>query len=202
LIQAAPLEGVVDFARAVRGQDHERRLAGANRPELGNRDLKLRQELEQVSFEFLIGPIDLVDQQDRGPRSGRVDGLQQRPFDEERICVQLAPGRRAIDGLRGLEDPELEELAWIIPFVDGVADVEAFVALQTNQVGAECAGDGGRERRLPDSRFAFKEQRTAKPKRQKERHRETVVGHIMLACQALLQLRDGRRNRCHLGGIL
>ena len=47
LIQAAALERVVHLARAVRRQDDERRLVGAHRAELGNRDLELGEQLEQ-----------------------------------------------------------------------------------------------------------------------------------------------------------
>ena len=71
LIQAAALERVVDLAGAVRGEDDERRLGGAHGAELGNRDLELREQLQQVAFELLVGAIDLVDEQHRRPRPRR-----------------------------------------------------------------------------------------------------------------------------------
>ena len=137
LIQAAPLQRIVDFARAVRGQDHERRMRGANGAELRDRDLEFRQQLEQVAFELLIGAIDLVDQQHRRARARRIDRLQQRPLDQEGVAVELLPRAGAIDAAGGVEDAQLEDLPRVVPFVDGVAEIEAFVALQANQVGAE-----------------------------------------------------------------
>jgi hypothetical protein len=71
-----------------------------------------------------------------------------------------------------------------------VADVEALVTLESNQVGAECGGDRGSQRGLSHSRFAFDKQRTPKPQREKQREREATVGHVVLAGQAVLQLRD------------
>jgi hypothetical protein len=80
LIEAAALERVVHVARAVGGQDDQRRRCCAHGAQLGNRHLELREQLEQVALELLVGTIDLVDQQDGRARPGRVDGLQQRPL--------------------------------------------------------------------------------------------------------------------------
>src|SRR5207244_1420204 len=63
VVEAAPLHRVVDLARAVGGDDHDRRLGGAQRADLGNRDLPVRQHLEQVGLEGLVGPVELVDEQ-------------------------------------------------------------------------------------------------------------------------------------------
>ena len=60
VVQAAALQRVVHFAGPVRGQDDDRRLRGADRPDLGHRDLVVRQRLEQESLERLVGAIDLV----------------------------------------------------------------------------------------------------------------------------------------------
>ena len=95
---------------------------GANGAELGNRDLELREQLEQVPFELFVGAIDLVDQQHRRPRARRVDRLQQRTLDQECLAVQLAP--------RGVRDPRSpvasrmrssSELPRVVPLVDRVA---------------------------------------------------------------------------------
>ena len=66
MVQAAALEGVVDLARPVRGEDDPRRLVGLDRADLGDRDLEVREDLEQVRLELLVGAVDLVDEQDRG----------------------------------------------------------------------------------------------------------------------------------------
>ena len=92
LVEAPALQRVVHLARPVGGEDDERRFGRAHGAELGNGDLELREQFEQVAFELLVGAIDLVDQQDGRPRPRRVDRLQQRPLDQERVAVQLAPG--------------------------------------------------------------------------------------------------------------
>jgi hypothetical protein len=79
----------VHLAGAVGREDDERRHGGANRAELWNRDLKFREQFQEVSLELLVGAVDLVDQQDGRTRSRRVNRLQQRPLDQEGIAVQL-----------------------------------------------------------------------------------------------------------------
>jgi hypothetical protein len=77
--EAAPLERVVQLARAVRGQDHVGR-ARRDRADLRDRDLEVGEHLEQERLELLVGAVDLVDQQhDRLA----LDRLEQRPADQE-----------------------------------------------------------------------------------------------------------------------
>ena len=83
VVEAAALERVVDLARPVRGQDHPRRRLGLDRADLRDRDLEVRQDLEQVRLELLVGAIDLVDEQDRGDAIGRLERLEERPADQE-----------------------------------------------------------------------------------------------------------------------
>src|SRR4029079_11740904 len=47
MIKAAALQRVVDLARAVRGDDDDRRLLGLDRAELRDGDLEIGQHLEQ-----------------------------------------------------------------------------------------------------------------------------------------------------------
>ena len=82
------------LARAVGREDDQRRLGGPHGAELGNRDLEFREQLEQEPFELLVGAIDFVDQQDGRTRAQRIDRLQQRPLDEKRLAVELAPRAR------------------------------------------------------------------------------------------------------------
>ena len=81
--QAAPLEGLGQLPGVVGGQEDQRDLGGAHRPELGDRHLVVGEDLEQQGLGLHLDPVHLVDQQhDRlfGP-----DGLQQRPGQEERL---------------------------------------------------------------------------------------------------------------------
>ena len=69
-----------ELARAVRGDDHERSRHGAHGAQFRNRHLKVRQQLEQVGFERLVGTVDFVDQQHRLLLA--TDRLEQRPFQQ------------------------------------------------------------------------------------------------------------------------
>ena len=124
--ERAPLEGVVQLARPVGGEDHRRLAAGADRAELGDRDLEVGEHLEQERLELLVGAVDLVDQEH--DRLVGVDRLEQRPADQELGAEQLV----LRDGplLRGAD---VQQLARVVPLVDGVRDVEALVALQPDQ---------------------------------------------------------------------
>jgi hypothetical protein len=82
--------------------------------------------------------------------------------------------------VRGIEDPELQQLTGIIPLVERMADVQAFVTLQTDQIGVERRRRGGSERRLADAGFALQKQRPLETKRQKQRNRKASVGDIVL----------------------
>ena len=64
-------------------------VVGAEHAELGDRDLPVRQHLEQVGLELVVGAVDLVDEQHRRRALARLDRPQQRPLDEEALLVEL-----------------------------------------------------------------------------------------------------------------
>ena len=66
-VQAAAAQRVANLPALVRRQDDVRRVLRPNRTELGNGHLEIRQQLEEKRLEGLVGPIDLVDEQDRQP---------------------------------------------------------------------------------------------------------------------------------------
>src|SRR5215813_3668903 len=72
-MQAAALEAVGELPRIVRRQHHERQMPGADRSELGHRDLEVGEHFEQERFELGLGLVDLVHQQDH--RRVGLDGL-------------------------------------------------------------------------------------------------------------------------------
>ena len=51
-------------------------------PSSGIVTLGLREQLEQERLEVVVGAVDLVDQQHRGPRAGVLERAQQRAADE------------------------------------------------------------------------------------------------------------------------
>src|SRR5205807_3248356 len=91
-IETATLEGIVDLARPVRGDDDGRRLVGLDRADLGNRDLEVGEQLEQEGLELIIGTVDFVDEQNRWSGPLALDRLQQRTLDQELMAVDLALG--------------------------------------------------------------------------------------------------------------
>jgi hypothetical protein len=96
VVQAAALHRVVDLARAVAGEDDDRRLLRLHRAQLGDGDLELAQHLQQEGLEGFVGAVEFVDQQHRRRRARGVDGLQQRALVEEAFAEQLgSPVRRA-----------------------------------------------------------------------------------------------------------
>jgi hypothetical protein len=65
----------VHFARSVRREHDQRRRGGPDCAQLGNCDLELSQQFEQVAFELFVSPIDLVDQQDGRSLAAGIDRL-------------------------------------------------------------------------------------------------------------------------------
>ena len=69
--ERAPLQRVVQLPGSVRGKDHRRLASRADGPELGDRDLEVREDLQQERLELLVGAVDLVDEEDDRPRPSR-----------------------------------------------------------------------------------------------------------------------------------
>ena len=175
MVEAAAAQRVGEFAGGVRGQDHARDRERADDAEFGNRDLEVRQQLEQERLEFLVGAVDLVDQQHR--RRLAPDGAEQRPL--EQIVLGEDPGldlghARA----RSLARLDRQELALIVPFVERGADVEPFVALHADKLRAVHRGERLGDFGLADPRLALDQQRTLKRIHHPERGREIAVGDI------------------------
>ncbi len=179
------------FARAVGRQNDQRRLAGTHGAELGNGDLEFRKQLEQVPFEFLIGPIDFVNQEDGRARTGRIDRLEERALDEKSVAVQLTAGADAVDGVRRFENAQLDELASVVPFVNRVADVEAFVTLEAYQIGFEGPSNGARERCLADAGFTLEKKRASELQREKQRNGQASIRDVLLGRELRLEIGNG-----------
>ena len=112
----------MDLAGAVRRDDDDGRLIGLIGAYLGNRDLEVRQHLEQVALELLVGAVELVDQEDRRARVP-VKRLQERPLDEELFAKQLALCLFPVNAAGRLQEPDMEKLARVVPLVDRLAHV-------------------------------------------------------------------------------
>ena len=175
-MQAAALERLAELTRPVaREHDHRRRL-GPHRPDLGDRDLEVRQELEQERLELLVRAIDLVDEQDR--RRLGAQRAQDRTLDEEALreedvllpAEQLGGVVEARDRIEQLGDLlaqhlRVEQLLAVLPLVQRLRLVEPLVALQADQLGVDRGRHRLRELGLADAGRPLDEDRLADPRR-------------------------------------
>ncbi len=63
VVEAAALQRIVQLAGAVGREHHDRTARSLDRADLGNRDLEIREELQEKGLELVVGAIDLVDKQ-------------------------------------------------------------------------------------------------------------------------------------------
>ena len=168
---------------------------GADGAELGNRHLKVGQQLQQKPLELVVRAIDFVDQEDGPASAGLLERLQQRTLDQERFAEELLRRAGAIERMAGLEQTDLEELARIVPLVERLRDVDAFVTLQANQLGAERRRQRLGDLGLADAGFAFEEQRPAQLQCQVGRDRQAPIGDVELPGEELFELVDRLRER-------
>ena len=184
--EAATLERVVQLARPVGGEDDGGPPLGVDRADLGNRDLEVGENLEQERLELLVGAVDLVDQEYHGLLA--LDRLEQRAADQELAPEQLLLGDGAL--LRGAN---AQELAQVVPLVHGVGDVQALVALEPDQAGAERAGEGLAGLGLANPCLTLEQDRLLQSEGEEEGRREATVGQVARVVEGDLQLVDGRK---------
>ena len=152
------------------------------RAELGDGDRVVGEDLEQERLELVVGPVDLVDEQhrwrDAPERFGFVaDRPQQRPPHEEALRVELV-----FDDLTAarFDRPQVQQLARVVPLVDGLRGIDALVALEPNELAARPARQHLGHFGLADARLAFEEQRAVQAHRQEDRGRQAVIGEIVV----------------------
>src|SRR5690606_28758128 len=107
-------------------------LFGTDGPDLRDGDLEVREDLQQECLEFLVGAIDLVDQQYRRTLRVMLDRLQQGTLEQELVAEDVAADVFAVDAACLLQ-ADLEHLAQVVPLVQGGMRVQAFVALQADE---------------------------------------------------------------------
>jgi hypothetical protein len=111
-----------------------------------------------------------------------VDGLQQRALVEEAFAEQLGAQRVARDAFL-FRQPDLHHLAAVVPFIGGAGQVQAFVALQPDQVTPQHRGQRARDLGLAGAGFAFQEQRALQLQRQVDHRGQLAVCHVVLGQQ-------------------
>ena len=181
--EAAALERVVELARPVRREHDGGTALRPHRADLGDRDLEVREHLEEEGLELVVGPVDLVDQEH--DRLLALDRLEERTPDQVLRPEELLLGDGALLGR-----PDVQELARVVPLVDRVGDVEPLVALEPDQPRAERRGERLRGLRLADARLALEQHRLLQPAREEERRREPTVGQVVGLAETDLELLD------------
>ncbi len=199
-VQAAALQRLGQLARVVRREDDDRVGAGDDRAQLGNRDLEVRQHLEQHRLELLVGLVDLVDQQDdrllggdRGEQRAREDELV-----AEDVLVDRLPRLTALGALAGLR-LDAKQLLAVVPLVQRLRLVEALVALQADHLAPRGTRQGLRELGLPHPCRSLDQHGLAEPLREVGDERGGLVGQVADLAQRALHGADRGRcvSRCH-----
>jgi hypothetical protein len=195
-VEAAALEGVVHLAGAVGGEHHQRRLLRPHLADLRDRHRVLGEHLQEEGLELVVGPVDLVDEQHRGRGLQRA---QDRAGEQELGVVEggldgvdvqpVAPGRR-------LQRPQVQQLAREVPVVEGLGGVDAVVALEADQLGAEYLRERLGERGLAGAGLAFAEQRPAHAEGEVGRRGEPLVGEVAGGAEGFGQC-GGRLGHVH-----
>src|SRR5258706_1533239 len=191
VVEAAPLHRVVDLARAVGGDDHDRRLGGAQGADLGDGDLPVGQHLQQVGLERLVGAVELVDEQHRRGAGLALERARERPPHEEALRVDVRGELLLRFFARRLREADLHHLPRVVPLVGGLRDVQPFVALQAQQLAVQSVRDDLGDLGLADAGLAFQEERPLHGEREEKRSREAAIGDIVAGAQELLRLIDG-----------
>ena len=150
---------------------------------------KSLEELEEEGLELLIGAVDLVDEQDRGLAVGGLEGLEQRPPQQERGREDVV-GPSGIEPALRLEQPDLQHLTRVVPLVDRGADVEALVALQADEPRAEGVREHLGQLGLADARLTLEEDRPTQLEGQEDGRDERPVRHVVTLGERALQPLD------------
>ena len=160
-----------------------------SRAQLGDRDLEVAEQLEEEGLELLVGAIDLVDQEHRRHGIGVVDRVKQGPAEEELGAEDLLLGLGPVRALA--EEPDVEQLAGVVPLVGRVCEVDALVALEADQAGAEHVGHDLGRLGLADPGLPLDEERFAELERQVDRGCERPVADVAALGQLGEDLVDG-----------
>ena len=117
-----------------------------------------------------------------------VDGLQQRPLEQEALVVELLLERAGADAARlaaGLGGAQVEQLAASSPSRRRPATLDALVALQADQLAAGPAAEHLGDLGLADAGLALEQQRAVQGQREEDRGGQAVVGEVAVQAERL-----------------
>src|SRR5215210_5924595 len=183
MVEATTLERVVDLSSTVGGQDGHGRPFGHDRAELGDGDGEVREDLEQERLELVVGAVYLVYEQHGRHRPPVLQRLQERTAYQELPVVEVALDAFLIFATEGFCGADVEQLAGVVPLVDGLVDVYPLVALQADQGRLKDAGEDFGDLGLAYPRFAFEEQRPSELEGEEDRGGEPFVSQVIVLAQ-------------------
>ena len=162
MVEAAAFDRVVEFARAVAGQDSHRFELRADGANLGHADLVFAQVFQQKGLKGLIGAVYLVNQEHRAGR-GRLQGLEQGAANQVALLVDLALHALRLKLTTGatLRGAHVQQLRGVVPLIQGFALLQAVVALQANQGAAQGGSQSLGQLGFAHTGLAFEQQGTA-----------------------------------------
>src|SRR5215204_4332641 len=192
VVEATALERVVDLSSTVGGQDGHRRTFGHDGAELGDGDGEVREDLQEKSFELVVGAIHLVYEQHGRHRPPVLQRLQERTAYQELAVVEVALDAFLIFTSEGFGGADVEELAGVVPFVDGLVDVYALVALETDKWCLQDAGEDFGDLGLAYPRLAFQKQRPSELEGEEDRGGEPFVRQVVVLAQPRPQFPEMR----------
>lgn len=111
----------------------------------------------------------------------RQQGPQQGACDEIALVVETG----------SIAGTDSQQLACVIPFVGGSSDIQSVIALQADELGAECPRQYPCQLGLAGPGLALDEQRAPEAQRQKDTGRELGTGDIVRGEQQRARRLDG-----------
>ena len=130
----------------------------------------------QERLELVVGAVELVDQEHRA--RALADRPKQWPLDEELLAEKLGGPPLRI-GRAVLDRASMQQLPGVVPLVQRLARVDALVALQADQLGAERSGERPRGLRLPDAGLALEQEGAVHGEREVHSRRKALVAEVV-----------------------
>ncbi|CAH0327810.1 hypothetical protein SRABI128_06485 [Microbacterium sp. Bi128] len=170
-------------------------MGGADCAQLRDGDGGFGQQFKGEGLEFGVGAVDLVQEQHGRPRAGMFQRLQ------ERAPQQVLGGKQVRFRDLGVADfgqPDAEQLALVVPLIEGLTGVDSLVALQPVQRGVEELGQRLSGLRLPDPRLALEQDGLRQADSQEQGRRQSDVGQVVGPVQRGHQRSDIRDPAPHV----
>jgi hypothetical protein len=151
--------------------------------------------------ELLVGPVDLVDEQDGREGSLVLDRLQQRTLDQVLAAEQVGLVK---GGPLGLCQADRQQLPRIVPLVQCLGGLDAVVALQPDQGRVQDLRQRLGCLRLSHPGLALEEDRLRQARSAEQRGGQALVRQVAGALQPLSQGGDVRQQTRELpdGAVL